>query len=277
MNLAHMNLAMFFEGTGQGVAGKITNVTRLKDLCVEDERQRVHLEPGPGTHFGAYFFGKVCGADCRVILRSARRWFQQNYRTLPSTDVYLFGFSRGALLARRFAEWLEKINVSVQYLGIWDTVDSALKIDVSEACPKSVRYARHAVARDERRRYFKLLPLRLSAPRAGEERVFPGVHSDIGGLYEDNHDIADATLTWIAESAVERGLRLKPDATLPRRLDLSKLPTHDSFRLLSNLWGLLGSSRRTFTSCRLSGASSSALHPIEPRKTGTAGNVKTMG
>lgn len=243
-NPAHMNLAMFFEGTGQGVAGKVTNVTRLKDLCVEDERQRVHLEPGPGTHFGAYLFGKVCGADCRVILRSARRWFQQNYQSVPSTDVYLFGFSRGALLARKLAEWLEKINVPVRYLGIWDTVDSAMKVDVSETCPRSVRYARHAVARDERRRYFKLVPLRLASARAGEERVFPGVHSDVGGLYEDNHDMADATLAWIAEPAVERGLRLKLGAELRRGLDPSKLPTHDSFRLISNLWGLLGSSAR---------------------------------
>ena len=49
-----MNLCLFFEGTGQGVAGKITNVTRLRDLCVDDARQRLHLEAGLGTHFGSY-------------------------------------------------------------------------------------------------------------------------------------------------------------------------------------------------------------------------------
>ena len=38
-----MNLGMFFEGTGQGVAGKITNVTRLRDICVDDARQFVEL------------------------------------------------------------------------------------------------------------------------------------------------------------------------------------------------------------------------------------------
>lgn len=102
------NLVLFFEGTGQGVAGKFTNVTRLKEMCVEDETQRLHLEAGPGTRFGAYLFGKICGADCRGILRSARRWFQQNYQSVPSTKVYLFGFSRGALLARKFAEWLDR-------------------------------------------------------------------------------------------------------------------------------------------------------------------------
>jgi len=49
-----MNLCLFFEGTDQGVAGKITNVTRLRDLCVDDARQKLHLEAGSGTHFGSY-------------------------------------------------------------------------------------------------------------------------------------------------------------------------------------------------------------------------------
>ena len=35
-----MNICLFFEGTGQGVEGHITNVTRLRDLCDEDDRQR---------------------------------------------------------------------------------------------------------------------------------------------------------------------------------------------------------------------------------------------
>ena len=34
-----MNLCLFFEGTGRGVAGKVTNVTRLRDICVDDVRQ----------------------------------------------------------------------------------------------------------------------------------------------------------------------------------------------------------------------------------------------
>ena len=36
-----MNLCLFFEGTGRGVAGKVTNVTRLRDLCVDDVRQKL--------------------------------------------------------------------------------------------------------------------------------------------------------------------------------------------------------------------------------------------
>ena len=105
-----MNLCLFFEGTGQGVAGKATNVTRLHDLSVDDARQRLHLEPGPGTRFGAYLRGKIAGSDWRAIFRDARCWFEANYESLPPDDVatrvYLFGFSRGALLARHFAAWL---------------------------------------------------------------------------------------------------------------------------------------------------------------------------
>ena len=36
-----MNLCLFFEGTGRGVAGKVTNVTRLRDICVDDVRQKL--------------------------------------------------------------------------------------------------------------------------------------------------------------------------------------------------------------------------------------------
>ena len=58
-----MNLCLFFEGTGRGVAGKVTNVTRLRDICVDDVRQKLHLEAGPGTRLGSYLCGKIAGSD----------------------------------------------------------------------------------------------------------------------------------------------------------------------------------------------------------------------
>ena len=82
-----MNLCLFFEGTGQGVAGKVTNVTRLHGLCTEDARQRLHLEPGPGTRFGSYVRGKIAGSDWQAIFRDARRWFEGNYASLPPDGI----------------------------------------------------------------------------------------------------------------------------------------------------------------------------------------------
>lgn len=257
-----MNIALFFEGTGRGVEGDITNVTRMKNLSREDGSQRLHLESGPGTHFGAYLSGRVAGTDWRRIFASARRWFEANYETLPSdslsTRVYLFGFSRGALLARHFSAWLDKLGIEVAYLGLWDTVDSTPGLDVSGTCPANVRAARHAVARDETRKFFapvRLLPAEASGGSSSRKRqrvtelVFPGVHSDVGGLYEDNHVIADVSLAWIAAGAKREGLRLVKGAKIVQKTAESP-KTHDSHNLASNLWGAIGKVRRVLDGLR---------------------------
>ena len=249
-----MNACMFFEGTGQGVAGKITNVTRLCDLCVDDARQRLHLEQGPGTHFGAYLAGKVVGADWRAIFRSARRWLEANYETLPkdgiTTKVFLFGFSRGALIARHFAAWLDRLGISVAYLGLWDTVDSTIGLDVAEECPPNVNSARHAVSRDETRKFFQYVPLKGDRGKV-VEMLFPGDHSDVGGLYDDNHLVADLALAWIAAGAKNDGLRLKRGADIKQRLDASAVVLHDSHGEASNLWGAFDRVRRNLQRVRL--------------------------
>lgn len=258
-----MNLALFFEGTGRGVEGDVTNVTRMRDLSREDRSQRLHLETGPGTHFGAYLSGRVAGTDWRRIFASARRWFEANYTTLPAdslaTRVYLFGFSRGALLARHFAAWLDKLGIEVAYLGLWDTVDSTPGLEVSETCPPKVRAARHALARDETRKFFAPVRLLPAAPdgrtpvrtrQRVTEMLFPGVHSDVGGLYADNHVIADVSLAWIAAGAKNEGLRLVSGAKIPQRKSAEPM-AHDSHKLASNLWGAIGKVKRVFDGLRL--------------------------
>ena len=249
-----MNLCLFFEGTGHGVAGKFTNVTRLRDLCVDDARQKLHLEPGPGTHFGSYLAGKIAGADWKAIFRSARRWFEANYETLPkdtvSTRVFLFGFSRGALIARHFAAWLDKLDIAVAYLGLWDTVDSTVGLDVAANCPRNVRRARHAVSRDETRKFFQYVPLE-GDKRKVVEMLFPGSHSDVGGLYADNHLMADLALAWVAAGAKAAGLRLKRGANIKQRLDAKAVVLHDPHSLANNLWGVFERVKRELSSLRL--------------------------
>ena len=249
-----MNLCLFFEGTGMGVAGKVTNVTRLCDICVDDARQKLHLEPGPGTRFGSYLGGKIAGFDWRAIFRSARRWLEANYETLPpdglSTAVFIFGFSRGALIARHCAAWLDRLGIEVAYLGLWDTVDSTVGLDVSRTCPSNVKSARHAVARDEDRRFFRHVPLEGEKGRVAET-LFPGCHSDVGGLYDDDHQMADLALAWVAAGAKKAGLRLKRGADIVQRLDSATVVLHDSHTLASNLWGALDRVRRDVSGLKL--------------------------
>ena len=249
-----MNICLFFEGTGRGVAGKITNVTRICDLCVDDARQKLHLEAGPGTHFGSYLAGKIAGVDWRTTFRSARRWFEANYETLPkdgvSTAVFLFGFSRGALIARHFAAWLDKLDVAVAYLGLWDTVDATLGLDVAAELPRNVRRARHAVSRDEMRKFFQYVPLKGDKGQV-VEMLFPGSHSDVGGLYDDNHLVADLALAWIAAGAKREGLRFRRTARLSQKLDATAVVLHDPHGESSNLWGAFDRVRRNLPRIRL--------------------------
>jgi hypothetical protein len=61
----------------------------------------------------------------------------------------------------------------------------------------NVHRIRHAVAIDERRRPYREF---LVAPRAGVEEVwFAGVHSDIGGTFE-NCQLATVSLKWVFEA-----------------------------------------------------------------------------
>ena len=200
-----MNLALFFEGTGQGVRGKRTNVSLVYEACLEDDAQRRHLEAGPGAHIGARVLGKTSGVGWRMIFARARRWYEAQVAATPSgappTRIFLFGFSRGALLAR------------------------------------------HAVAEHEARRFYAYVPLRGGQV---EEALFPGVHSDVGGLYEDDHALADAARAWVAAPAIERGLRFRPGTDFSEACVSPTAVRHDSLRLVSNLFGLLRPARRLF-------------------------------
>lgn len=242
-----MNLALFFEGTGQGVRGRRTNVSLVHEACVEDEGQRLHLEAGPGARVGTLLLGRTSGVGWRTIFADARRWYERQVASRPSgaspDSVFLFGFSRGALLARHFAAWLDKLGVEVVYMGLWDTVDATPGLAVSEECPANVRFARHAVAEHEARRFYAHVPLRGERV---EEELFPGVHSDVGGLYEDNHELADAARAWVASPAAERGLRFRVGTDFSSTYAPATAVRHDSLRLVSNLFGLLRPVRRLF-------------------------------
>ena len=63
-----MNLVLLTEGTGQGVSGRKTNVSRLYDMLPEGKNQRLHLESGPGTHAFRRLGGMFFGSDAIAIL-----------------------------------------------------------------------------------------------------------------------------------------------------------------------------------------------------------------
>jgi uncharacterized protein (DUF2235 family) len=128
--------------------------------------------------------------------------------------------------ALAFREKHGAARIPIRFLGVWDTVgsygiagvlgqlggafsrarfhDHVLSSDVEHAC--------HAAAIDERRRLFQPTLFQQSETGAKrghrlEQSWFAGVHSNIGGGYQDT-GLSDIALHWMAARAEGRGLAL---------------------------------------------------------------------
>ncbi len=102
------------------------------------------------------------------------------------------------------------------FVGVWDTVASIgnwhptrhFKDDILN---HDVKYGFHAVSIDEHRKKF---PVSLwdesqkAAHQTIEQVWFPGVHSDVGGWYNER-GLSDSALRWMLTNAEKCGLRLK--------------------------------------------------------------------
>ena len=104
----------------------------------------------------------------------------------------IFGFSRGAAIARRFASLLSKKGEKIRFLGVFDTVAAMGILDLNaETRPasdvvfengtmsESIKKAVHLVALDEKRLAFQ--PTLFNHDKRVLEVWFPGAHADVGG------------------------------------------------------------------------------------------------
>ncbi len=124
----------------------------------------------------------------------------------------------------------------ISMLGCWDTVGSVIiptarnyYFPTIELLPfvqenPSVKKFRHAMAIDEKRRMFRLVPWKDVQPfnkvvyrqqdpvvyQDVEQVWFAGVHCDVGGGYaEQESGLAKIPLIWMMESAQESGLKFR--------------------------------------------------------------------
>lgn len=136
----------------------------------------------------------------------------------------------------------------VHFIGVWDTVDSTIltegaKFTDTRLNPE-VSHACHAVSIDERRKDF---PVTLwdennLVPGQDMEQVwFAGVHSDVGGWY-DERDLSSIALVWMVEKAMAAGLDVDQqllDAARARRKPAGAI--HESY---DGFWKFRRSRRR---------------------------------
>lgn len=208
------------------------------------------------------------GLDENVL--EAYRFLVENYQ--DGDQIFLFGFSRGAYTVRMLAGFLRLVGlvrksqenlcgyaltayksaaetgdfeiawrfervistrrVSINFMGVWDTVSSVivprpdrLYIPSLQELPYTktnsfVKVFRHAMALDERRRMFRpniwnepqIYKPNPFSPEAGESQDakqvwFAGVHADVGGGYSEvESGLAKFPLRWMIDEAVDNGL-----------------------------------------------------------------------
>jgi uncharacterized protein (DUF2235 family) len=140
----------------------------------------------------------------------------------------------------------------VVFLGVWDTVKAVgwfrrrIQLPYTRLL-KSVAITRHACALDEWRGQYKVYRVsedEMAKPgRDMKEVWFAGVHSDIGGTFQPEHDLADITLGWIAAEARLAGLDLD-DKALEPYLRLPADHALGAVHRMSRFWILTGISRR---------------------------------
>jgi uncharacterized protein (DUF2235 family) len=102
-------LALFMDGTWNEPNDN-TNVTRLKDLTVDDGvAQLVRYEPGVGTRFMERIRGGLIGEGLDRNIRSGYEWLVEHRD--EDDEIYLFGFSRGAYTARTLAGMIARCGL----------------------------------------------------------------------------------------------------------------------------------------------------------------------
>lgn len=206
------SIVVLFDGTWNGLDDpNPTNVRIMKD-CLDPEKHEILYFEGPGNDEDdiiQHFLGGLFGIDCRSIRDNALEKVAEIFE--PGVSISVFGFSRGAAIARMFCYELSKLDVNVDFLGCFDTVFAGTPFGPHQQEPifgnlhvsPMVKVARHALSEDEDRS--PSFDPNLMNKRLGVEEVwFKGNHADIGGGYADR-GLADITLRWMAQEAALYG------------------------------------------------------------------------
>lgn len=227
-------------GMGNIEDNGITNILKLHSLFAGDLRnngstvdgQRSFYYSGVGTYggklqrlFNAGF--SPANLDVATIMHNAREDLRNTYE--DGDRLFIFGFSRGAAIARKFASRLsrhlpaaqselEKGNSLIRFLGVFDTVasigspnlddDSKPQSDVlfeDQTISLHVEEALHLVSLDDRRTAF--MPTLMNQDTRIKEIWFPGAHSDVGGGFW--HDgLSDLALRYMKLYIQREGIGL---------------------------------------------------------------------
>ena len=178
---AGLGTAFVFEGTG--ILDKVKDgCKKLADKLVENKKKRIEI-----LYLDVFGFSRGAAA-ARVFLDE----ISQKAYPLSVTRKNKGGWLGYFLSENR----IEVDLIKVRFLGLFDTVSSYSALisanpdfdnDTKELPLNNLSKAKtviHFTATDEYRNNFS-----LTKTRSGKEREFPGVHSDVGGSYNDGVEV----------------------------------------------------------------------------------------
>jgi uncharacterized protein (DUF2235 family) len=239
--------------------------------------QVTHYEQGVGTRAFEKLRGGAVGYGLTERILGSYGFLREQYDLAQEAGqeirIFLFGFSRGAYTARRLSGLLNHMglpnkaadeeagweaykqknasvtarlkregrfhDVEVQMVGVWDTVKASMDDDYDDMLLASnVKHGYHAMAIDERRKFFPVLRWNADKTRV-QQLWFPGVHSDVGGGYAKNR-LSNVALRWMIRRAMEQGLIFRSDKVLAMKRSAVGF-MHDS---MTAGWELLGENVR---------------------------------
>jgi len=224
--------------TGNVEDDSISNVLKLHLLLGGNLKSKVDISDqmsfyysGVGT-YGKWFerlrnvIRSPENEDVGSIIKHAIKDLYLHHQ--PGDLLFVFGFSRGAAIARRFVSVLKetfpalgKEAPEARFLGVFDTVaamnrPNLMKEDIKPASDvvfedqtisPLINEALHLLSLDERRIAFMPTLMNRDSKRVTEV-WFPGAHSDVGGgFFYDG--LSDVTLQFMLDELVRRELPLK--------------------------------------------------------------------
>lgn len=238
-------------GLGDPEDNSISNVLKLHLLLGGDIQgnhyysdQLSFYYSGVGT-YGTWLdklknsFSAPPNEDVGVIIKTAMQDLYRNYEC--GDKLYIFGFSRGAAIARRFAFILGESYIAfgwknvpiVNFMGVFDTVAALKKPNFfkEEIKPASdvvfengtissiIEKALHLLSIDERRIAF--MPTLMNREDKVTEVWFSGAHSDIGGGFHYD-GLSDNTLKFMI-GFIENSTDISLDFLEPAKINYTDL------------------------------------------------------
>ena len=216
-----------------------------------------HWEPGDRVYVFGFSRGAYAARALTGLLRTIGLMRAGSENLVPYA---IASYARGARedkidwdevhdFSATFARHVSgRSTIPIAYLGVWDTVKAAgfLRWDIrwpfTRQLPNVAR-VRHAVSIDEKRRPYREYLVEPTQDSRLEEVWFAGVHSDVGGTFDDDPRLSTISLDWILDGAIEEGLIIDP-RLVRHRVHVDDANAVGTIHKMDWIWALLTFRRR---------------------------------